>query len=461
MPKNQYLQVSDLTLDLENFRTVPQKKEQHSLHSMIAISPEKFWALTESLLNDGYHPTENIIVLKSGAEHVVKEGNRRVGALKLALGLISSKGIDVPAHLEEKIKALTAQWKSDNGKVPCSIFASDESEFVDRLVALTHGKGEKAGREDWNAVARARHNRDKQKMSEPALDVLEKYLKTGSNVDTDQRERWAGDYPLSVLDEAIKRLSQRVGTTNARDLADQYPKIKYRSNLDQVFHDIGLSTLDFKTIRSSADFGAAYGFPAPPVAQGATGAAATVNRLLATSNPGGSAGGPTGAASQGASVPARSKILAVATNDPRSVSRKLRRFVVKGINREKVVSLLEEIRSLKLEKYPHAFCFLLRSMFEISGKVYGAENGIQVVKSDGFDRQLVDVLRDVAADLIKKNAQMKKELTGAIAELATPDGFLSVTSLNQLVHNKSFSVNERHISTLFHNVFPLLEAMNR
>jgi hypothetical protein len=47
-----------------------------------------------------------------------------------------------------------------------------------------------------------------------------------------------------------------------------------------------------------------------------------------------------------------------------------------------------------------------------------------------------------------------------MAELATPDGILSVTSMNQLVHSPSFSVSEGHISTVFGNIFPLLEAMN-
>jgi len=47
-----------------------------------------------------------------------------------------------------------------------------------------------------------------------------------------------------------------------------------------------------------------------------------------------------------------------------------------------------------------------------------------------------------------------------MTELAKPHGFLSVTSMNHLVHNPKFSIDETHISTLFSNIFPLLEAMN-
>jgi hypothetical protein len=47
-----------------------------------------------------------------------------------------------------------------------------------------------------------------------------------------------------------------------------------------------------------------------------------------------------------------------------------------------------------------------------------------------------------------------------MTELAKTDGLLSVTSLNQLVHNPTFSVNPGDISVMFFNIFPLLSEMN-
>ena len=46
-------------------------------------------------------------------------------------------------------------------------------------------------------------------------------------------------------------------------------------------------------------------------------------------------------------------------------------------------------------------------------------------------------------------------------ELKTVTSPFSVTSLNQLIHNPKFSVTEKHICTVFSNVFPMLEEMNR
>ena len=87
MPTTAQIEVSKLKLDLKNFRTVPQKKEADAIKAMISIKPDRFFAVMESIIEDGYLPTENIIVLKDGTDNIVKEGNRRIAALKLIHGL--------------------------------------------------------------------------------------------------------------------------------------------------------------------------------------------------------------------------------------------------------------------------------------------------------------------------------------------------------------------------------------
>jgi hypothetical protein len=464
MPTTNTLLVKKLRLDLSNFRTVKQENEVGAIHAMISINPDWFWALTESLLQDGYHPTENIIVLKgdrSSGHLCVKEGNRRVAALKIALGYVSCDSFEVPSHIKDIIATLPKTWKTENKHVPCAIYEPHEAEAVDRIVTLTHGKGEKAGRDNWNAIARARHNREKGGVTETGLDLLEKYLKNGSNVTPQQSERWSGDYPLSVLDEAIKRLAPRFGVANTRELADKYPStVSNRTILEQILNDVGLGTLTFETIRNKTiDFGQnKYGLPAP---------AKECNPPSIPGEGGKPAPTPAGPGSGGAPAPAPKKKKAVSLNDPRSVMRTLRAFHPKGNNRDKVVTLLEEARKLKIHLHPHAFCFLLRSMFEISAKAYcvdhASSGGPSATKAGGEDRTLVDILRDVTSHLTKNNTdkQMTKTLHGAMTEIAKSEGILSVTSLNQLVHSPKFSVNETHICSMFGNVFPLLDAMNR
>jgi hypothetical protein len=489
MPKNASTDIQELTLDLRNYRTVAQTKEVQAIQAMISVSPDRFWALVDSLLDDGYLPTENVIVTKAAgadAPKIVREGNRRIAGLKLIHGLLPKSGITVPPEIAKRIKAVTDEWKQDNLAVPCVIYGPKEAEVVDRIVTLTHGKGEKAAREEWKAIARARHNRDANQASEPGLDLLEKFFKVARNVSKEQSDNWAGTFPITVLDEAIKKLAPRLGVANAPELAKKYPKVDHRDALDAIIKDIGVQKIRFETIRNAKeDFAVSYGVPLPiekasSGAGGTTGGAgngASSGSAGATGQQGtgsgssgagtaGSAGNSGGASSAGASTGTGKKTAAVSINDPKAVMRTLRKFTPLGANREKVVTLKKEMLTLKLERAPTAFCFLLRSMFEISAKAYCEDHkksgGPSSKDTSGKDKALVDVLRGIAAHLTSNNTDKEamKVLHGAMTQLGKPEGLLSVTSMNQLVHNPKFSVLPGDVAGLFGNVYPLLAAMN-
>jgi hypothetical protein len=481
MPKNTSIDIQDLTLDLRNYRTVAQSKEIHAIQAMISVSPDRFWALAESLLEDGYLPTENVIVSRgAGTEQIVREGNRRVAALKLIHGLLPKAGIVVPPEIAGKIKLVSDDWKKNNRQLPCVLYGPKEAAIVDRIVTLTHGKGEKASREEWKAIARARHSRDANQVSEPGLDLLEKYFKSGRNVSKEQADNWSGTYPISVLDEAIKKLAPRLGVSNAPELAKKYPKIEYKDALDAIIANIGQGTIKFETLRGSQDFASAYGIPAAVEKKAAgnfgTGSDAGIVGGSTTAgtrqNTGAGDGGATpapvlsGGGSLAATGSGGKKIVAVSVNDPKSVMRTLKKFSPRGPNREKVVALKKEMLTLNIVKAPMAFCFLLRSAFEISAKAYCGDHkgsgGPASKDASGNDKKLVEVLKGVVTHLSNNNTdrEVKKALHGAIAELAKPEGILSVTSMNQLVHNPKFSVSAADIAGLFGNIYPLLEVMN-
>ncbi|MBE1161110.1 hypothetical protein [Dyella acidiphila] len=474
MPVTALTPVKQLKLDLSNYRTLHQPNERSAVEAIIATNPDWFWALAQSLLDDGYLPTENILVQKDGtgprAGLTVKEGNRRISVLKLVHGLISTEGLSVPTNILTAIESISKEWKKANSSVPTAIYELSESDVVNRIRSLTHGKGEKAGRDKWTPVARARHNREENGASEPALDLLEKYLQKGKNRTEQQAQRWAGDFPITVLEEAMKKVAVRLGCTNSPELAKSYPRVKNRPELEEIIKDIGQQELGFEAIRKT-DFASDYGIPQLP-GQGTSGASSsgsTSSKSGSTSGSSGSASGGTGSKGDGTGAtgtPGNGKgPKAVAMDDPRRVARTLRAFSPRGKNREKVVSLQEELRVLSLDKNPIAFCFLLRSMFEVSAKAYCIDHkadGLTVIGKDGRDRPLVDVLRDITKHLTndKKDKEALKRLHGAMTELGRHDGILSVTSMNQLVHNPKFSLQVGDIVVLFGNIFPLLEEMN-
>jgi len=469
--------VEDLSLDLHNFRTVPQDNETAAVQAMIIISPGYFWGLMESLLADvGYLPTENIIVLDEETappKLTIKEGNRRIAVLKIAYGLLDADLLDVPQYLKDRITALSPAWKIANRTVPCAIFPKDESETVDKIVTLTHGKGDKASRDKWTAVATARHNRDVLNKKEPGLDILEKYVKEGDNLSDNQAALWLGDYPLSILDEAIKKIYARFSVANTVELANKYPVIPYLTEFNGILRDIGGGITTFKTIRYT-DFATKAGVPKAVPASRSSGSTGT-----GVSNDGGAGGigddnngagegtsGNTGGGIGGTGSGRSSK----ANTDPKSVTLTLKKLKISGEGRGKVVALRNEALLLDIEKSPIAFCFLLRSMFEISAKAYcddqaAKPNAPKAKKADGDDRHLVNVLEDIYNFMVKlpngKTDQAKERyLIGAFQNIKAPESVLSVTSMNQLVHNQNFAIRGVDISVMFHNIFPLLRAMN-
>ncbi len=448
MPQMKPMKVDELTMDLDNFRMTHQDNEVTAINAMISIRADWFWALLDSIIEDGYHPSENIIVLQQkDGKNIVKDGNRRIAALKIIHGQI--KDIDLPSDCAEKVKSISATWVEENSSIPCSIYKENETDKVNRIISLIHAKGEKAGRDTWTSVARARFNRDQRKQKELGLDLLEKYLKSGRNLTGNQAECWGGDYPLTVLDEAITKLFEPLGYKTLDECVKDYPK-KNKRPLDSILYNIGVQHLRFKEIRDkNIFFGDPYGIKLKK--QGAT-------ANVSTTSP--------GTTSSGTGSTSTSSRNAVASNDPRAVYLKLRLFTPKGKGREKLVTLLNEMKLLKLEKHPHSFCFLLRSMFEISAKAYcddyASSGGPKIKKADGKDKTLAQLLKDITKHLTKNNSDKDKvkQLHGAITEISKKEGILSVTSMNHLVHNTSFSIQPNDIAILFGNIYPLLEEMN-
>lgn len=460
--------VRKLTLDVFNFRTMPQTDEVAAIHALIAIDTDWFWALMESLIDTGYLPTENIIALRDGRKCVVKEGNRRIAVLKIIHGYIDANEFELPDVIKEKLLTITPAWKRSNLNVPCSIYEMHEAEVVDRIVSLTHGKGDKAGRAKWKAIARARHNRTMAKASEPGLDLVESFLSKTKKISEDQKERWSGDYPVTILHEAIKRLAGRLGYKSAAELAKAYPKIREKAALEEIILDIGHKQLDFKAIRAaSPDFGVKYGLPPAPD---------TMSPEDSPSDSGAKAkGGHDSERDHGTRDPTSKPDQSTTTNDgpskspkahpaedPKAVASALKKFIPRGNDREKLATLLKEIKKIDLAETPHAFCFLLRSMFEVSAKSFCAERGIRT-RENNRDRSLLDLLKSVVKHITDNHSDMDKErrLYGAIQELNNPTGILSVVSMNQLIHNSQVIAKPSSIAVVFHHVFPLLEEMNK
>jgi hypothetical protein len=179
------------------------------------------------------------------------------------------------------------------------------------------------------------------------------------------------------LQEGLRSIAPRFGYKAIHDLVKAYPKITLRDELEGLLLDIGLEQFGFNEIRDKhSDFAEPYGIP--PLPQPAATASPTPGTSSATattpanspstspqpsstlaSNTTSSATQPTSSRSSTPRPKAR------ATDDAKYVASLLRNFSPSGTNRQKVVTLRDEIKRLKINENPIAFCLLLRSLFEI------------------------------------------------------------------------------------------------
>ena len=478
------LKVKHLELDLDNYRTTSQDGEIDAIKAMIAISPGNFYGVFESILQDGFLPIENLVVQKIGERYTVKEGNRRTASLKICLGLINTSNFTFSNQLIDRVSSLGRSWKEANASVPCTIYTEKEEGEVNRIVGLIHAKGKKAGRDPWKAVAKARFNRDEENGKEPGLAMLESFISRTTKLSADQKYKWSGTYPITVLDEAIKKVAPALHFKDAPELGKKFSTTKKLNEIDKLIYDIGTTRCKFKTIRAdNPNFLDLYNLRSDELeVEGknseVTDSQSAPKNETTDSDQGTDASDATGpersevkedpsstngSGDDDTSETPNSNDVAHSVNSLRHVKNLLTGFQPRGDNRAKVVTIRDEMQKLSLNSTPIAFCLLLRSMFEISGKAYAKDHNIRSTNSKGFDIRLIELLKKCVKHLTQngKNASLAKELHGAIVELATPDNLVSVTSMNQLVHHPFFAIPPKDIAVKFNNVFPLLVKLNQ
>ena len=463
--KLENLRITELSLDLSNFRTQPQLNEKDAIDTMISTSPDNYWSLFNSILEKGYFGVENLIVIRNNDKYIVKEGNRRVSVLKIIYGLVPDFNLE---HFYlEKIKNLSQQWLDINNLLPCIVYESNEIDKVNEQISLIHGKAEKASRDTWKAIAKARFSRNINKKEELGLDLFDKYLINNFEISDNQKKKWSGVFPITILDEVLPKITSFLNYSNIKQLITDYPK-KNNELIDSIIFDIGNGLLSFQDIRNNDFLKSDKYFQLATINYFSDGGVKTDIKQDVTSSDMSEAVIHSSSPHNNTAKQEKKKRSpqTQSLSDQRSVRRILRNFRPYGLGNEKVVTLRDEMLQLDIAKNPLAFCFLLRSMIEISLKVFSQNTpnsfSVEEVSNKGktYSRELGKIIEDAISYFVKKDASNQKKLHPANVVLGNDNSILSVTSLNQLIHNPNFSISSVDICIGFHNIFPLIELLN-
>jgi hypothetical protein len=127
----------------------------------------------------------------------------------------------------------------------------------------------------------------------------------------------------------------------------------------------------------------------------------------------------------------------------------------------KIAEIYKELRSLRLDTYPHAISVLLRVFLETSVDHYLTKANISLVfKSGGHDRDksLKTKVEEATEHMVNSGAQ-KKDFTGVVRSVSDRNHPLSADILHCYVHNRFVSPTERDLTVAWDNAQPLFERI--
>ncbi|WP_273758941.1 ParB/Srx family N-terminal domain-containing protein [Bartonella sp. AU55XJBT] len=149
MAKTKTISLKKLKLDLENPRISRSLTEKEAINFL--CDTEKILELAEDIAENGLSPCEKLMVLQDGEKYIVKEGNRRLVALKI----LDNPSL-APRHLSKKISEYSENRKIQINFVECAI-ASDIGESNHWMVIKHLGQNNGKGVKPWNAIQKTRY----------------------------------------------------------------------------------------------------------------------------------------------------------------------------------------------------------------------------------------------------------------------------------------------------------------
>ena len=151
MQKYEYkqLRVTDLLLNTQNPRFDPVQHQTQAIHAMIEDQGDKLTELAKHIASNGFSPMEIVLVQPIGTQWLVREGNRRVTALKL---------INEPELIPDSYAKMKREFSALNKKMDSAILNNllcvicTDEDTINAWILLKHtGENKGIGTVGWDA----------------------------------------------------------------------------------------------------------------------------------------------------------------------------------------------------------------------------------------------------------------------------------------------------------------------
>lgn len=241
--------ITDLTLDLENPRISRAASQKDALQKIIEDQDVKLAALAVSIIEEGgLNPMDRMLVIAGPAQgkFTVIEGNRRLAALTILRTPAIMDQIEVRANLQRRLTMLAREF-DDASTAKLDVWLMADRAAASSWLRQRHtGENQGAGIVDWNGVAAARF-----RGTDPALQALDLVLRHG-DLTEEERADVNARFPITTLDRLLSTPAVRalIGVEIlGKKLATDLPALEVIKPLTRIVRDLSNRSVNVTALK--------------------------------------------------------------------------------------------------------------------------------------------------------------------------------------------------------------------
>jgi hypothetical protein len=419
LAKDIAIKISELRLDPENPRITGDHGQINIRQALLDDQGSKIGELAADIAKYQLNPMDRLMVLqpdKSKNEYVTLEGNRRAAALQILANPSLLEDLAIPDALRNKLINLADDFDPKSVE-PIPAVVMPDRESARRWIELRHtGQNNGRGIVDWNSVQTARFRGDR------TLDLLE-FVKLKGSLTAEEKTAIASNFPITTLDRIVSnpQVRQKLGIQiTDGEYYFTFPQKEVLKALKHVVLDLATKKIKVDAVKNKEQqIEYVDGIPKTSMPSGPKlKVAESVSDILKVQP------APPPSQPEPAPSPLNRKTLV-----PKS-------FVLTIAN-GKAAQLFYELRTLNIEKFPIAGAISLRSFVEAVVEIYCSFNQLATKHVAGKNAgKSFSLAQKVEAVLVHVGPSLtKQENTAARTSLTAPDSVISVSRLNEYVHN--------------------------
>lgn len=421
------LKIDQLLMDSANPRIGSTLNQRDALQKILDDQGSKLAELAEDIANEGMSPIERLLVLrekKHGGQFIAVEGNRRVAALKILSNPSVLVSLSLGGALQKRFERLSKNF-SRTSIEPIACYEVVNRDEAKKWIYLRHtGENDGRGVVGWSGLAAARF-----RGTDPALQALE-FVRVHGNLHEHHRRVLDTAFPITTLDRLLS-------TREVRDLIGIEVKDgKLRSGLPgeelikplrRIVLDLAEKKVNVSNLKNRA-------------AQ-----VEYVKSLEKDDKPNLSNAGSVRAVRdfkvgdfEVKAAPASS--LKKRGYDPSERKTLIPRALKLNISVSKIAEIYKELRTLKMDDYPHSCAVLLRVFLELSVDFYMDANKIdtQFTANGGkvMEKPLKNKVAEVIDNFVKVKGFRRNDFSGVARSVGDSSSPLHINLLHAYVHSR-------------------------